>query len=242
MRLPRSHRVAEKGSGRQSRNPTYRQFLANHLTGLLSAARGLGDSKGVAEAERELAELRNSDPAMVAIDARLSAIIQRNQQPKDNRERLQLAQTSLRKALHATAAKLWAEALDADPKLSEDRQAQHRYNAACAAALAGGGQGKDDKPLDDALEGETPRPGPRMAPGRAGRLDEARRIRTAGSPASHRPDPQALAGRRRPRRRPRGKGSGDFARGRAQGLATLFGLRSTPCSKDAEPLAPIGSK
>jgi serine/threonine-protein kinase len=29
-------------------------------------------------------------------------------------------------------------------------QAQHRYNAACAAALAGCGQGKDDPPLDEA--------------------------------------------------------------------------------------------
>ena len=29
-------------------------------------------------------------------------------------------------------------------------QVQHRYNAACAAALAGCGQGKDDPPLDDA--------------------------------------------------------------------------------------------
>ena len=43
-------------------NPTYRQFLANHLTNLIVAARGLGDSAGVAEAERELAELRDRPP------------------------------------------------------------------------------------------------------------------------------------------------------------------------------------
>ena len=30
----------------------------------------------------------------------------------------------------------FADALAADPKLADDRQAQHRYNAACAAALA----------------------------------------------------------------------------------------------------------
>ena len=50
---------------------------------------------------------------------------------------------------HAAAARFWAEALAADPKLGDDRQAGHRYNAACAAALAASGQGKDDPPPDD---------------------------------------------------------------------------------------------
>ena len=44
-----------------------------------------------------------------------------------------------------------------------------------------------------------------MAPGRAGRLDEARRIGTGAEPAVHRPDPPALAGRHGPRRHPRGE-------------------------------------
>jgi hypothetical protein len=50
---------------------------------------------------------------------------------------------------HAAAAKLWAEALDSDPKLADDRKAQHRYNAACAAALAASQQSVDDPPRDD---------------------------------------------------------------------------------------------
>jgi serine/threonine protein kinase len=45
-----------------------------------------------------------------------------------------------------------AEAPEADPKLVDDRQAGHRYNAACAAALAGTGQGKDVPPPDDAAK------------------------------------------------------------------------------------------
>src|SRR5262249_1651161 len=53
------------------------------------------------------------------------------------------------KALHKTAAKLWSDALDANSKLGDDRQAQHRYNGACAAALAGCGKGKDDPPPSD---------------------------------------------------------------------------------------------
>ena len=38
------------------------------------------------------------------------------------------------------------------PELADDRRAQHRYNAACAAARAACGQGKDDPPPDDAAK------------------------------------------------------------------------------------------
>jgi hypothetical protein len=50
------------------------------------------------------------------------------------------------------AARLAAEALEADPKLGDDRQVGHRYNAACAAALAAAGKGKDEPPADDAAK------------------------------------------------------------------------------------------
>ncbi|MDB5351733.1 MAG: hypothetical protein JWN86_2980 [Planctomycetota bacterium] len=49
-----------------------------------------------------------------------------------------------------TIARLWTEAIEADPKLSDDRKAQHRYKAACAAAMAGSSQGKDDPKPDEA--------------------------------------------------------------------------------------------
>ena len=133
-------------------HPTHRQYLGGYLSNLILANKGLGDAEGVAEAESELARLRDSDPAMVALDSRLSSIIKVAQQPKDNAERLKLAQRAYDKALHTTAARLWAEALAADPKLGDDRQAGHRYNAACAAALAGSGQGKDDPKPDEAAK------------------------------------------------------------------------------------------
>ncbi len=44
---------------------------------------------------------------------------------------------------------MWTDAFQAEPKLAGDMQAGNRYNAACAAALAGSGQGKDDPPLDE---------------------------------------------------------------------------------------------
>ena len=63
-------------------------------------------------------------------------------------------ESSLRSAsdseLHASSARLYAEALANDPKLADDRRTQHAYNAACAAALAGSGHGKDDPPPDEA--------------------------------------------------------------------------------------------
>ena len=129
-------------------NPTYRNRLVNHLTNLRDTARGLGDTQGITEAERELTEVAESDPAMLAIDARLSAILQGGPPPVDNLERLPIAQRAYDKALHATAASLWADALAADTQLAEARQPQTRYNAACSAAMAGCGQGKDQPPPD----------------------------------------------------------------------------------------------
>ena len=48
--------------------------------------------------------------------------------------------------------RLWGEALAADPKLGDDREAQHRYNAACAAAMAAAGKGKDQPSPDEAAK------------------------------------------------------------------------------------------
>jgi serine/threonine protein kinase/formylglycine-generating enzyme required for sulfatase activity/tetratricopeptide (TPR) repeat protein len=70
--------------------------------------------------------------------------------PTDNVDRLRLARVAYDLKKFAFAARLWAEALATDTKLGEDAQAQHRYNAARAAALAAAGQGKDEPPLDEA--------------------------------------------------------------------------------------------
>jgi hypothetical protein len=72
--------------------------------------------------------------------------------PKDVAERLVLAQMCYDTKRHAAAARFWAEALEADPKLGDDRQASHRYNAACAAALAASGQTKDEPAPDAAAK------------------------------------------------------------------------------------------
>jgi hypothetical protein len=50
------------------------------------------------------------------------------------------------------AVEYYRKGLQADPKLGDDRQTQHRYNAARAAALAAAGQGKDMPPQSGAAK------------------------------------------------------------------------------------------
>jgi tetratricopeptide (TPR) repeat protein len=86
----------------------------------------------------------------VALEARLPDLLKGDDTPKDAAEGLEFARLCYDTGRHAAATRLYAGALEADPKLADDRQARHRYDAACAAALAGCGQGKDDPPPDPA--------------------------------------------------------------------------------------------
>ena len=52
--------------------------------------------------------------------------------------------------LHSASARFYTEAFAADANLANDLQVQNRYNAACAASLAGCGRGKDSAGLDGA--------------------------------------------------------------------------------------------
>jgi serine/threonine-protein kinase len=54
------------------------------------------------------------------------------------------------KELPYAAARWYTDAFAADPRLANDLSSGHRYNAACAAALAGCGQGKDSATTDTA--------------------------------------------------------------------------------------------
>jgi tetratricopeptide (TPR) repeat protein len=130
---------------------TFRQFLVNHYVTLAAAAKGLNDKPLLAEAHACLAELVASDTQVKAIDERLMAVLN-GAAAKDNVEKLSLAQYANRTKRFAAAARLWSEAIQSDPKLAEDRQSQHVYNASCAAALAGCGQGNDEPPPDDSTK------------------------------------------------------------------------------------------
>jgi tetratricopeptide (TPR) repeat protein len=81
--------------------------------------------------------------------ARLRSILEGKDRPKDAEEAIFFAALSHSDLRYTAAARIWAEALEADPKLGDDRQTQHRYSAARSAAMAAAGRGKDDPPPDD---------------------------------------------------------------------------------------------
>ena len=86
---------------------------------------------------------------LVALDTKLPAILNGRDKPSDALEWLGFAQLCYQKKLHGASSRFWTEAFQAQPNLADDMNVQNRYNAACAAALAGSGQGKDDPPLDE---------------------------------------------------------------------------------------------
>lgn len=128
------------------------------------ALRGRGDFDQAVIAlrkGRDLARLANPDLAhrvgpvlsiaerQATLLARLPAILAGTMKPDDPGKTLDFAEICYKRGPHGASARLWADAFQADPKLADDVQASLRYNAACAAALAGCGRGKDERLLDD---------------------------------------------------------------------------------------------
>ena len=89
-----------------------------------------------------LERLRERCRRLLALEGRLPAVVQGKDKPAAA-DWLDLAELCFVKNHYATAARLYAEALAATPQLTEDLRAGHRFNAARAAALAGGGHGDD---------------------------------------------------------------------------------------------------
>ncbi|MGO9467671.1 MAG: protein kinase domain-containing protein [Isosphaeraceae bacterium] len=85
----------------------------------------------------------------IALANRLPAVLKGEDKPRDPAEGLAFAQLCYDQSHYAAAARLWDEALATDPRLAADRQTRQRYNAACSAALAAAGKGKDEPPLHD---------------------------------------------------------------------------------------------
>ena len=69
--------------------------------------------------------------------------------PRDGAEGLALAQIAYQLKRYGASARFHAGAFSSDPKLAEDMKSGNRYNAACAAALAGSGRGEDQPPPDE---------------------------------------------------------------------------------------------
>jgi serine/threonine protein kinase/tetratricopeptide (TPR) repeat protein len=86
---------------------------------------------------------------LIELDAKLPAILEGKTRPASADERIELAVLCSLKGLHRAAAGFYEEAFAEQPKLADDLAAGHRYDAACAAALAGCGKGEDAGSLDD---------------------------------------------------------------------------------------------
>jgi serine/threonine-protein kinase len=132
-----------------------------------TALRSRGDfSEAISEIRKARDLARKSKPRLVqqierdlvvteqqaSLAARLPAILTGKLKPADAAEALGFAGVCHAKGLYGASARFWIEAFQTQPKLADDMQVQNRYNAACAAALAGCGQGKDDPPLDVAAK------------------------------------------------------------------------------------------
>src|ERR1017187_7906486 len=86
-------------------DPNYWQLLVNHLESLIKAEEGLGHADLAALARRELDRLRDSGPKIVALDARLAAVLSGKKAPVDELERAQLAFRAYEKSFHASSAR-----------------------------------------------------------------------------------------------------------------------------------------
>ncbi|HBI45084.1 MAG TPA: hypothetical protein DDY78_19830 [Planctomycetales bacterium] len=86
----------------------------------------------------------------LALNQKLAAILEDKEQPAEA-ERLALAGLCQQpfKKLNAASARFYGEAFAEKPQLAHDLSTGNRYNAACAAGLAGCGQGKDAGSLDE---------------------------------------------------------------------------------------------
>jgi tetratricopeptide (TPR) repeat protein len=83
------------------------------------------------------------------LEARLPAILRGEEQPASARESIDWAKMCVHKQMHAAAARFFTRAFAAEAEPADSLQTGHRYNAACSAALAAAGRGKDAARLDD---------------------------------------------------------------------------------------------
>jgi serine/threonine-protein kinase len=91
-------------------------------------------------------QLRNLEP-VVALLPRLEAVRKGKAKPDGARECLQLGTVAAMRHFWLTAVRLYEEGFAAEPASENNLGAQHRYNAACAAARIGGGAGEEGVPL-----------------------------------------------------------------------------------------------
>ena len=90
------------------------------------------------------AEWLRKAETLAAIDERLSAVLRNEAKPSDADELHTFAVSCQQfRKRYATATRFYSDAFALNPRLGADPSTGDRYNAACAAALAGCGKGED---------------------------------------------------------------------------------------------------
>jgi serine/threonine protein kinase/tetratricopeptide (TPR) repeat protein len=84
-----------------------------------------------------------------SLEGKLPKFLKGEVQPADATESIAVATCLRYKKMHAAATRFYARAFAAQPELGDNLEAADRYNAACAAALAGCGPGEDAAHVDD---------------------------------------------------------------------------------------------
>lgn len=124
--------------------------LGNFAEASEFARRGLEKLPANHPAHAFLTRVLHDSEQLLALDQnKLSPILEGREQPVNEEERIALAKLCKIKKLYAAAARFYAAALAAKPELAGDPARTHRYDAACYAALAGCGLGRDADQLDD---------------------------------------------------------------------------------------------
>jgi tetratricopeptide (TPR) repeat protein len=87
----------------------------------------------------------------VEVDIKLPKILSGKAKPADSAERIALGELCVQKfkKLYVASFHFYVDAFAGNPQFVDDLEHRHRYNAACVAALAGCGQGKDADQIDD---------------------------------------------------------------------------------------------
>ena len=132
---------------------------------------------------------------MIALEARLPAVVEGCDRPADPEELAAFARLAFARHQHAASARLWAEAFAASPALAADLASLNRFQAARAAALAGTEGGPERPPSDGRSAGAMAGAGPRLARSRPRRLRRRPGFGRRPAACGGRPEARPMAGR-----------------------------------------------
>jgi serine/threonine-protein kinase len=118
------------------------EALSEYRTVLKLAAPGSPAAGGAAQRIERI-------NTQIALGDRLTGLLEGTEKPRDNAEAGLVAQVAFDAQRFAAAARISAELIAAEPKLADEVRSGLRYNAACAAALAANGQGRDGPTTDE---------------------------------------------------------------------------------------------